>query len=186
MQKIKHVGILTGGGDCPGLNAVIRAVTKSLILDYDIEVVGFEDGFLGMIEGRTKALSYNAVSGILQTGGTILGTSNKANPVHHPTMINGKVVYQDLTEQTLRNYNDLNLDALVAIGGDGTMAISKALIERGIPIVGVPKTIDNDIVGTDITFGYDTAVAIAADAMDRIHTSAMSHHRVMLVEIMGR
>jgi ATP-dependent phosphofructokinase / diphosphate-dependent phosphofructokinase len=186
MQKIKRVGILTGGGDCPGLNAVIRAVTKSLILKYDIEVVGFEDGFLGMIEGRYKALSYNSVSGILQTGGTILGTSNKANPVCNPTLINGKVVCQDLTEQTLGHYHDLKLDAVVAIGGDGTMSISKDLIARGVPIVGVPKTIDNDIFGTDITFGYDTAMATAADAMDRIHTTAMSHHRVMLVEIMGR
>jgi ATP-dependent phosphofructokinase / diphosphate-dependent phosphofructokinase len=186
MAKIKRVGILTGGGDCPGLNAVIRAVTKTLILRYDIEVYGFEDGFLGMIEGRYKPLNYDSVSGILQAGGTILGTSNKANPLSHPTEINGKIIYQDMTEQTLCNFNALNLDVLVAIGGDGTMTISKGLIEKGIPIVGIPKTIDNDIVGTDITFGFDTAVAIAADAMDRIHTTAMSHHRVMLVEIMGR
>jgi len=184
--KISRVGLLTGGGDCPGLNAVIRAVTKSLILRYEIEVVGFEDGYDGLLGARYRLLSYDMVSGILQTGGTILGTSNKANPFKHPTKINGKLVYQDLSDRALENLKNIGLDALICIGGDGTMAIARGLVKKGMPIVGVPKTIDNDIPGTDITFGHDTAVSIAAEAIDRIHTTAQSHHRVMLVEIMGR
>ncbi|MBN1998950.1 6-phosphofructokinase [candidate division KSB1 bacterium] len=186
MSKIRRVGVLTGGGDCPGLNAVIRAVTKSLILENNIEVMGIEDGFQGLIENRIRPLSFDDVSGILQIGGTILGTSNKANPVNQPVLVNGKLEYHDLSKQTIANFKKRKMDALVCIGGDGTMAISKELIDRGIPIVGVPKTIDNDIYGTDYTFGHDTAVTIAAEALDRIHTTAQSHHRVMLVETMGR
>lgn len=186
MSKIKRVGILTGGGDCPGLNAVIRAVAKSLITHHNIEVIGIEDGFEGIVENRTRPLHYDNVSGILQVGGTILGTSNTANPFHHPVIQNGKTVYVDCSDQVIDNMKTLGMEALVCIGGDGTMTIAKQLIEKGVKIVGVPKTIDNDIHGTDITFGYDTAMSIAAEAIDRIHTTAQSHHRVMLVEIMGR
>jgi 6-phosphofructokinase 1 len=183
--QVKRIGILTGGGDCPGLNAVIRAVTKSLI-QQQIEVFGFEDGFLGLIEKRGRPLDWNAVSGILQQGGTILGTSNKADPFHHPVEKNEKTVYVDYSDQTIKNARELGVEAVVCIGGDGTMTIAKNLMNKGLPVVGVPKTIDNDLFGTDITFGYDTAVSIAAEAIDRIHTTASSHHRVMLVEIMGR
>ena len=186
INGVKRVGVLTGGGDCPGLNAVIRAVTKSLITHYGIEIIGIEDGFLGLIENRTVSLPYDAVSGILQSGGTILGTSNKANPFHQPVEKEGKVHYEDYSEKTLRNIENLALDAIVCIGGDGTMAITNELAQRGVPVIGVPKTIDNDLYGTDITFGHDTAVSIVAEAMDRIHTTAQSHHRVMIVEIMGR
>ena len=182
---MKRIGILTGGGDCPGLNAVIRAVTKSLIQD-GIEVYGFEDGFLGLIEKRYRHLSWDAVSGILQQGGTILGSSNKANPFHHPVEKDGKTVYVDFSDRTLENAHSLGVEAVICIGGDGTMTIAKQLMQKGLPVIGVPKTIDNDLYGTDITFGYDTAVSIAAEAIDRIHTTASSHHRVMLIEIMGR
>ena len=186
MKKIKRVGILTGGGDCPGLNAVIRAVSKSLINNCGIEVIGIEDGFLGLIEKNMHKLDWNDVSGILQRGGTILGTSNKANPFHHPFKVNGETQFVDYSDQTIQNINDMGIDALVCIGGDGTMTIANQLIEKGLKIVGVPKTIDNDLYGTDFTFGYDTAVSIAAEAIDRIHTTASSHHRVMIVEVMGR
>ena len=176
-----RVGLLTGGGDCPGLNAVIRAVTKSLILRCNAEVLGFEDGFLGLIENRYRRLDYRDVSGILTRGGTILGTSNKANPFAF-----FKEGGADVSERTVRQVHDLNLDALVAIGGDGTMAICHGLQKIGVQIVGVPKTIDNDLVGTDRTFGFNTAVTIATEAIDRLHSTAQSHHRVMILETMGR
>ena len=176
-----RVGLLTGGGDCPGLNSVIRAVTKSLILRCDAEVVGFEDGFLGLIEGRHRALDYRAVSGILTRGGTILGTSNKANPFRYFAQNNA-----DVSDDVVGRYHEMGMDALVVIGGDGTMTIAHGLQEKGIAIVGVPKTIDNDLVGTDRTFGFDTAVTVATEAIDRLHSTAQSHHRVMILETMGR
>ncbi|MDX1440825.1 MAG: ATP-dependent 6-phosphofructokinase, partial [Rubricoccaceae bacterium] len=175
------VGVLTGGGDCPGLNAVIRAVTKSLLLGCGAEVVGFEDGFLGLIEGRYQNLDYRAVSGILTRGGTILGTSNRANPFSYFGKDGA-----DVSDDVVARYREMNLDALVVIGGDGTMTIAHRLQQKGMAIVGVPKTIDNDLVGTDRTFGFDTAVYVAADAMDRLHSTAQSHHRVMILETMGR
>jgi ATP-dependent phosphofructokinase / diphosphate-dependent phosphofructokinase len=176
-----RIGVLTGGGDCPGLNAVIRAVTKSMILREKAQVFGFEDGFLGLIEQRYRELSFRDVSGILTTGGTILGTSNKANPFSFY-----KESGRDVSEEVLRFVKDLGLDAIVVIGGDGTMAAANRLNERGIAMIGVPKTIDNDIVGTSRTFGFDSAVAIATEAIDRLHTTAQSHHRVMILETMGR
>jgi 6-phosphofructokinase 1 len=176
-----RVGVLTGGGDCPGLNAVIRAVTKSLLLEHDAEVVGLLDGFQGLIERKVVNLTYRHVSGILTRGGTILGASNKANPFNY--YLQGGA---DVSDQAARHYQALGLDALVAIGGDGTMTIAHRLQQKGMQVVGVPKTIDNDLVGTDRTFGFDTAVSIAAEAIDRIHTTAQSHHRVMIVETMGR
>ena len=185
-RKIGRVGVLTAGGDCPGLNAVIRAVAKSLMLKEGIEVIGIEDGFEGLIQDRMRKLSYEDVSGILQRGGTILGTSNKADPFAQSRIVDGRVVKEDVSAPTIANLDKWRIDALVCIGGDGSMTISRKLVERGVPIVGVPKTIDNDLFGTDVTFGFDTAVSIATDAIDRIHTTAQSHHRVMLVEIMGR
>jgi ATP-dependent phosphofructokinase / diphosphate-dependent phosphofructokinase len=186
MTKIKRVGVLTGGGDCPGLNAVIRSVVKSLVLKYNISVIGFEDGFEGLIEDRSRSLGYDDVSGILQVGGTILGTSNKADPFDYAIKQNGQITKKDLSSQTLENIAKHQIDALICIGGDGTMTISRKLIALGVPVVGVPKTIDNDLYGTDVTFGFDTAMTTAATAIDYIHTTAQSHHRIMLVEIMGR
>lgn len=184
--KPRRIGILTGGGDCPGLNAVIRAVTKAA-LGGGMEVLGIEDGYLGLIQNRMLQLDNNAVSGILTRGGTILGSSNKANPSAY-LVPDGKGgwVEQDVRDQVVEHYKSAGLDALVVIGGDGTMSGAVKLIQRGINIVGVPKTIDNDLWGTDITFGHDTAVATAADALDKVHTTASSHHRVMVVELMGR
>jgi 6-phosphofructokinase 1 len=184
--KIKRVGILTGGGDCPGLNAVIRAVSKSLIGQCGLEVMGIEDGFEGLVENRLRPLTYDNVSGILQTGGTILGTSNKADPFNYPQRESGELVFKDLSGQALDNAARAGLDAVICLGGNGSMTIARDLQAKGLRVVGVPKTIDNDLFGTDVTFGYDTAVSVAAEAIDRIHTTAQSHHRVMIVEVMGR
>lgn len=181
MAKRLRVGLLTGGGDAPGLNAVIRSVTKSLILRHDAEVIGFEDGFLGLITQRIRQLSYEDVSGILTRGGTILGTNNKANPFKFY-----KRGGADVSAQVIAYARSLGLDGLIAVGGDGTMSISNRLHEMGLPIVGVPKTIDNDLMATERTFGFDTAVSIVTEALDRLHTTAQSHQRVMIVETMGR
>jgi len=180
------IGVLTGGGDCPGLNAVVRSVVKTAINDYDMEVVGFLDGYEGVIENRYRALDDKAVSGILTRGGTILGTSNKADPFHFPILENDKYIYIDRSSQALQNYERLGLDAIVSIGGDGTMAATNGLQKLGINAMGIPKTIDNDLYGTDQTFGFDSALQTATDAIDKIHTTAESHHRVMIVEVMGR
>ncbi|WP_119290594.1 6-phosphofructokinase [Azohydromonas sediminis] len=171
-----RIGVLTGGGDCPGLNAVLRAVTKSLIGTCSAEVIGIEDGFQGLIDGRMRVLDWRAVSGILATGGTILGTSNRANPLGSAETL----------EAALRHAREWRLDGIVAIGGDGTMAIAGGLEPHGLKIVGVPKTIDNDIEGCDRSFGFDTAVAIVTEALERVQTTGQSHGRVMIVETMGR
>ena len=186
MTKLRKIGILTGGGDCPGLNAVIRAVVKPA-LNAGVEVIGIEDGYLGLIENRTRNLTYSDVSGILNVGGTILGSCNKANPADY-AVPDGKGGWtkQDVRDEVVANYKKLGLDAIVAIGGDGTMSGAADLITRGLNFVGVPKTIDNDLWATDVTFGHDTAVQTAADALDKVHTTAESHHRVMVVELMGR
>jgi len=184
-EKLK-LGVLTGGGDCPGLNAVIRAVVKSALNDYDMEVVGFLDGYEGLVENRYRQLKPVDVSGILTLGGTILGTSNRADPFNFPVLQGDEYIYIDRSSQAVQNFEKLGLDALIAIGGDGTMAASNGMAEKGINIIGVPKTIDNDLFGTDQTFGFDSALASAADAIDKIHSTAQSHHRVMIVEVMGR
>ena len=181
MSKSLRVGVLTGGGDAPGLNAVIRAVTKSLILQYNAQVVGFEDGFEGLVEGRMRRLTYKDVSGILTRGGTILGASNKANPFNYVRRGGA-----DVSARVIKYCRSMGIDALIAIGGDGTMSIAHQFHEMGLPVVGVPKTIDNDLVGTDRTFGFDTAMGIATEAIDRLHTTAQSHQRVMIIETMGR
>ncbi len=182
---IKRIGVLTGGGDCPGLNAVIRAVAKSAISN-GLEVFGIEDGYLGLIQDRFRQLDYRDVSSILTQGGTILGSCNKANPAAYSVPDGDKWKVVDVRDQVVAHYKSAGLDALVVIGGDGTMSGAAELIDRGIKVVGVPKTIDNDLCGTDVTFGHDTAVTTAAEALDKVHTTASSHHRVMIVELMGR
>jgi len=183
-RRLKRIGVLTGGGDCPGLNAVIRAVTKTAIRDYGLEVYGVEDGYEGLIKGRIRSLSYDAVSGILNVGGTILGASNRANPFNY--IEPGAEAGEDRSRDCLANCARYGLDALVCIGGDGTLSIAHRLSQCGLPVVGVPKTIDNDVCETDVTFGFDTACQIVSDAIDRLHTTAQSHHRVMVIETMGR
>jgi ATP-dependent phosphofructokinase / diphosphate-dependent phosphofructokinase len=182
----KTIGILSGGGDCPGINAVIRAVAKTAIWEHGWNVIGIEDGYEGLIQGRWRHLRAGDVSGILTLGGTILGTSNTANPYAYASVRGGRTCLRDVSRRLLRNAREAGLDALILIGGDGTLASAARLQQDGLPVVGVPKTIDNDLRGTDATFGFDSAVAIATEAVDRLHTTAQSHHRVMIVEVMGR
>jgi 6-phosphofructokinase 1 len=182
-----RIGILTGGGDCPGLNAVIRAVTKHAILRFGWEVIGIEDSFKGLVDRRVQPLSIEKVRGLLTRGGTILGTTNRANPFKYPVKrADGIEEIRDVSQVVLDNIADLGLDALVCVGGDGTMSMAHTLGERGARIVGVPKTIDNDLAATDYTFGFQTAVEIATEALDRLNTTAESHDRVILCEVMGR
>ncbi len=187
-NKIRRIGVLTGGGDCPGLNAVVRAVVKSAITRYDLEVYGIEDGFLGLIQNRIHPLTFGDVSNILDRGGTILGTSNTADPARHRVGTNpdGSPQIADVTDRVIEHVELRGLEAIVCIGGDGTMSGASRMIKRGLRFVGVPKTIDNDLQHCDVTFGFDTAVSTASEALDRIRTTAASHHRVMLVEMMGR
>lgn len=188
MTTVRRVGILTGGGDCPGLNAVIRAVTKTLIFEQGLEVMGIADGFVGLIENRIRLLTPDAVSNILTRGGTVLGTSNKATPRHYPAGKDsvGNTIFHDVTDRVLQHIAEHGIEVLVIVGGDGTMSSAVHLIRHGIHLIGVPKTIDNDLMHTEITFGFQTAVETATEAIDRLHTTAASHHRVMLVETMGR
>lgn len=184
---VYKIGILTGGGDCPGLNAVIRAVTKTAIIKYKYKVIGFEDGYAGLVENRYCDLDYDSVSGILDRGGTILGSSNKANPFKYWRKDDsGRFYWKDESRRVKEIYEDLDLHALICIGGDGTLTVANQLRDLGLNIIGIPKTIDNDLYGTDQTFGFDTAVNIITDAIDKIHTTAMSHHRAMVIEVMGR
>ena len=183
-KGIHRTGVLTGGGDCPGLNAVIRGVVKACIGSYGMECIGIEDGYEGLIARRVGPLGWEQVSGILTIGGTILGTSNRANPFKWAVKKAGdSLEFADVSDEVVEYIRELGLDCIVAIGGDGSMSIAKSLAAKGVHIVGVPKTIDNDIWGTDVTFGFDSAVSIATEALDRIHTTAMSHHRVMVVEV---
>jgi phosphofructokinase-like protein len=182
-----RLGILTGGGDAPGLNAVIRAVVKTAHIDFDAVVVGIEHGFDGLLEeGVTLELTPEHVRGILPRGGTILGAANRGNPFARKEMRDGKEVIVDVSDQVVQKIEALELDCLIVVGGDGTLRISYELVEKGCPIIGVPKTIDNDIGGTDVSFGFDTAVTTATDAIDKLHTTAEAHHRVMVLELMGR
>jgi phosphofructokinase-like protein len=186
MAKKKRLAILTGGGDCPGMNAVIRAVTKKAILEYGMEVIGVLDGYDGVINNRYRPLTFDDVSGIIAQGGTVLGTSNRANPYQNASKKSGKLIIEDVSQATIANIRELAIDCLICIGGDGTLTIACQLCHDGIPIVGIPKTIDNDLRGTDITFGFDSALDIATEGIDRLHSTAQSHHRVMIVEVMGR
>lgn len=182
-MRIKRIGIVTAGGDCPGLNAVIRAVTRHAIADHGLEVVGIHDGFGGLLRHASRRLLWPDVAGILALGGTILGASNRDNPFRVPV---GENHYEDHSDRAVRTIEALRLDALLCAGGDGTMHIAQGLADKGMPVIGIPKTIDNDLDGTDQTFGFDTAAAIIADAIVDLHTTAEAHHRVMLVETMGR
>lgn len=186
-MTVKRLGILTGGGDCAGLNPVIRAVTKCAINRYGIGMVGIRDGFEGLMgDPRTISLTGNMVKGLLYRGGTILGSSNKGDPFAYKRVVDDKLVTTDRSDEVLQNINNLELDALLVVGGDGTNIIGLKLFDRGVPVIGIPKTIDNDLEATDITFGFDTAVNIVTEAIDRLQSTAESHHRVMVVETMGR
>jgi 6-phosphofructokinase 1 len=176
----KHIGILTAGGDSPGLNAAIRGVAKAAINEYGMQVIGFRDGFRGLVENRTLRLESGNLAGILTVGGTVLGTS-RDKP--HKMKVGGKV--QDMTDVIVENYHANQLDALVCLGGGGTQKNALTLRQKGLNILTLPKTIDNDVFGTDVTFGFDTALGIATDAVDRLHSTAHSHHRIIVVEIMG-
>src|SRR5580704_11957432 len=176
-----RVGVLTGGGDCPGLNAVIRAVVRTGVAEHDMEFIGFRDGWRGPLEGDTMVLDVDAVRGILPRGGTILGSS-RTNPAAESATVDGKTGIERIQE----NLESLGVDALVAIGGEDTLGVAAKLDAAGARVVGVPKTIDNDLGGTDYTFGFDTACNIVCEALDRVHTTAEAHNRVMVVEVMGR
>jgi phosphofructokinase-like protein len=184
-MKKKKIAILTGGGDCPGINAVIRAVAKKAMLEFGMDVIGIEDGYDGLIHDRHRKLGYNEVSGILTLGGTILGASKISNPYQYALQKGKAIVFKDVSRKAIANFKKLGVDGLVCIGGDGTLGIACRLMKDGIPVIGVPKTIDNDLRGTEITFGFDSAVAFATEAIDRLHSTAQSHHRVMIVEVMG-
>ena len=184
---MKKMAVLTGGGDAPGLNAVLRAVVKSARLNYGWEVFGVRDGFDGFLtEDGVFPLRLEDVRGILPRGGTILGTANRGNPFARKVMRDGVEVVEDISGQMFDRIRALSLDALIVIGGDGTLHIAQEFYEQGISVIGVPKTIDNDVGGTEVTFGFDTALGIATEAIDRLHTTAESHHRVMVLELMGR
>ncbi|MGH9670344.1 MAG: 6-phosphofructokinase [Terriglobales bacterium] len=189
MSTIRTIAISTGGGDCPGLNAVIRGAVKAAILKYKWRVIGIQDGFDGLLwpkEGKCRELTLTDVSGILPRGGTILGTTNRGNPFQYKMVEDGKEVVKDLSADVIRRAREMGIDAVIVIGGDGTQKIALDLQQKGLNVVGVPKTIDNDLSATEITFGFDTALHVATDAIDRIHTTAESHHRIMIVEVMGR
>ena len=184
---MKRIGISTGGGDAPGLNAVIRAAVKTAIHHYNCEVFGIRDGLDGLLfPGGVIPLDFSSVRGILPRGGTILGTASRANPFARKVERDGKVVIEDVSDQVYESIRAHNLDALLLIGGDGTLNIARKLYDLGLPVIGVPKTIGNDVGGTEYTFGFDTAVGTAMEAIDRLHTTAESHHRVMVLEVMGR
>jgi 6-phosphofructokinase 1 len=187
LNKIKKIGILTGGGDCSGLNAVIYGVTKAAILQYGVEVVGFLRGYAGLYTGEHVQLTLEKISGITHLGGTILKSSAKDNLFNYKVKgKDGKDTYQDVSDVAMANLKRLGIDALVVLGGDGTLTSARDFARKGLPVVGIPKTIDNDLPSTDMTFGYNTALESIADALDKIHTTAASHDRVMVVEVMGR
>ena len=184
---MKRIGILTGGGDAPGLNAVIRAAVKTAIYEYGCEVLGIRDGYDGFIDdGGIVPLGIEDVRGLLPRGGTILGAANRGNPFGRKVIRDGKEVTIDVSDELIKSIKRLHLDALLVLGGDGTMHSAHELFLKGAPIIGVPKTIDNDIGGTEVTFGFDTAVTTATEAIDKLHTTAEAHHRVMVLEVMGR
>lgn len=184
---MKRICILTGGGDAPGLNAVIRAAVKTAVNVYGFQVFGARDGYDGFLkEDGILPLDLAAVRGILPRGGTILGTANRGNPFARKVIRGGQEVVEDVSDEFIETVHKMGIDALIVIGGDGTLHAALELYDKGLPVVGVPKTIDNDIGGTEATFGFDTALTIATEALDRLHTTAEAHHRVMVLELMGR
>jgi phosphofructokinase-like protein len=185
--NIETIGISTGGGDAPGLNTVIRAAVRKVKREYGWRILGIRESFEGLITGEGNVeLTEENVKGILAKGGTVLGTSNRGNPFSYPSERGGKLVAIDLSGLVLQRMTDMKIDALMLIGGDGTMRIAERFHELDCPVVGVPKTIDNDLLGTDRTFGFETAVDIVTWALDKLHSTAESHDRVMVVEVMGR
>ena len=185
-KQIKKIALLTGGGDCPGLNAVIRAVTKTAILNYGIEVIGYKFGYRGLYNNDFVPLTLDSVSGILSKGGTILYSSNKDNLFDYLVEENGVKVKKDVSDVAVENLKKEGVDVLVVIGGDGTLTSARDFARKGVKVIGVPKTIDNDLASTDVTFGFNTAIDVATESLDRLHTTAKSHHRVMICEVMGR
>jgi phosphofructokinase-like protein len=184
---MKRIGILTGGGDAPGLNAVIRAAVRVGEDTYGCQLVGIRHGFEGFLEeGGVLPLDKEAVQDILPKGGTILGAANRGNPFARRVVRDGKEIIEDVSDEVIGRIAELELEALIVVGGDGTLGIARDLHDKGVPVVGVPKTIDNDVGGTEVTFGFDTALNVAMEAIDRLRTTAESHHRVMLLEVMGR
>ena len=186
-KKIRKIGIITGGGDCSGLNAVINGITKTAVNKYGVEVVGFTRGYSGLYKNDYRPLGLRSVSGIMHEGGTILKSSNKDNLFNYRVRNeDGTFSYKDVSDEAVKNLKYLGVDALIVIGGDGTLTSARDFHRKGIPVVGVPKTIDNDLPATDVTFGYNTSLETICDALDKIHTTAYSHDRVMVVEVMGR
>lgn len=185
-SRIKKIGIMTGGGDCPGLNAVIRAVTRTAILEYGWEVVGIKNGYKGLYNCDYIDLDLNNISGILQKGGTMLYSSNKDNLFNYQVEEDGKLVMKDVSDVGMETINKLGIDVMFIVGGDGTLTSARDYARKGVKVIAIPKTIDNDLASTDTTFGFSTAVDVATDALDRLHTTAASHHRIMVLEVMGR
>lgn len=185
-NNIKKIALLTGGGDCPGLNAVIRAVTRTAILKYGYEVVGYKFGYKGLYNNEIIPLTLDKVSGILHRGGTILYSSNKDNLFDYLVEENGKMVKKDVSDVAVENLKKEGVDVLIVIGGDGTLTSARDFARKGVNIIGVPKTIDNDLAATEFTFGFNSALDVATEALDRLHTTAESHHRIMILEVMGR
>jgi 6-phosphofructokinase 1 len=185
---MRRLGILTGGGDCPGINAVIRAVVKTAINEYGWwEVLGIEDGFEGLIQPhKARLLDMADVRGLLPRGGTILGSTNRANPFQYEVPTDGRSRVFDVSDTVVQRAQEYGIDVLIVIGGDGSLRIAYELMHKGLKVIGVPKTIDNDLPGTEVTFGFDTAVTTAMEALDKLHTTAESHHRVIILEVMGR
>ena len=186
MAHPRHIGVVTAGGDCPGMNAALRAVVKAAVHRHDIRVTGFLDGFGGLLADQARPLAFDDVAGILTQGGTILGASNRDDPFRVPVDRPGGRAYEDHSDAVLSTLARRGIEGLLVIGGDGSLSIARRLEARGVAVVGIPKTIDNDVLGTDVTLGFDSALAVATDAVDRVHTTAASHHRVMVVEVMGR
>lgn len=186
MADIKRIGILTGGGDCPGLNPVIRAVVRTAVLKYGVEVCGIKNGYRGLYLGEIVPLTLENTSGILPVGGTVLYSSNKDNLFKYAVEENGETVIKDMSHVGVENLKKAGIDALIIVGGDGTLTSGRDFSNLGVKVIGVPKTIDNDLASTDTTFGFDTAVGVATEALDRLHTTASSHHRIMVLEVMGR
>jgi 6-phosphofructokinase 1 len=184
-RKIKRIGVLTGGGDCPGLNAAVRAIVKAGIGVYNWEVYGVESGFEGLIKKRVRPLTLEDVRGIINKGGTILGATRRHDPFQYRDGFGGQARAQDCSRMVLQHASEARLDALAVVGGDGTLTIAERLWRLGLPLIAIPKTIDNDLSGTDAAIGFNTAVTTAMEALDKLHSTAESHHRVMVVEVMG-
>lgn len=186
MRPLRHIGVVTAGGDCPGMNAALRAIVKSAVYRHGLQVTGFLDGFAGLLADQARSLGSDDVSGILTQGGTILGASNRDDPFHVPVQGPVARTHVDRSDVVLATLSRHGIDALVVIGGDGSLTIAQQLGQKGVRIVGIPKTIDNDVSGTDRSLGFDSALSVATEAVDRLHSTAASHHRIMVLELMGR